>query len=448
MRRLDLRGRRPLRARDLRGVAAAGGARRRARAGDGPADLPTDVRERGVAALLELTERFDGVRLGRRSGSRPRRSPRRSTSSTPRSGPRSRSRSGAPALVHRDQRRTDITRRWCPAARSPSGGSRSTGSASTCPGGLAVYPSSVVMNVVPAQEAGVAVARRHRPPPQARASAACRTRRSWPRARCSASTRCTRSAAPRRSRCSPTAPGDDDGALRSASRSTSSPARATSTSRPPSACCAGVIGIDAEAGPDRDRRARRRHRRPGARRRRPDQPGRARPARRRRCWSPTRETLADAVEARAGAPGRGHQAHRAGRHARWPARSRRSSWSTTSTPALAVVDAYAAEHLEIQTRDAAAVAARVRNAGAIFVGPCSPVSLGDYCAGSNHVLPTGGCACHSSGLSVQTFLRGVHVVEYDEPALPTSRRPRASRWPTPRTCPRTARPSRPGSRTT
>ena len=84
---------------------------------------------------------------------------------------------------------------------------------------------------------------------------------------------------------------------------------------------------------------------------------------------------------------------------------------------LAVVDAYAAEHLEIHTRDAAEVAARVRNAGAVFVGPHAPVSLGDYCAGSNHVLPTGGCACHSSGLSVQTFLRGIHVVEYDEGAL-------------------------------
>ncbi len=84
---------------------------------------------------------------------------------------------------------------------------------------------------------------------------------------------------------------------------------------------------------------------------------------------------------------------------------------------LRVVDAYAAEHLEIQTRDARAVADRVRNAGAIFVGAYSPVSLGDYCAGSNHVLPTAGCARHSSGLSVQTFLRGVHVVEYDEAAL-------------------------------
>lgn len=84
---------------------------------------------------------------------------------------------------------------------------------------------------------------------------------------------------------------------------------------------------------------------------------------------------------------------------------------------LKVVDAYAAEHLEIHTADAAAVAARVRNAGAIFVGRYAPVSLGDYLAGSNHVLPTGGCACHSSGLSVQSFLRGVHVVEYDRDAL-------------------------------
>jgi histidinol dehydrogenase len=84
---------------------------------------------------------------------------------------------------------------------------------------------------------------------------------------------------------------------------------------------------------------------------------------------------------------------------------------------LAVVDAYAAEHLEIQTEDAAAWAARVRNAGAIFVGPYAPVSLGDYCAGSNHVLPTGRCACHSSGLSVRTFLRSVHVVDYDRAAL-------------------------------
>lgn len=84
---------------------------------------------------------------------------------------------------------------------------------------------------------------------------------------------------------------------------------------------------------------------------------------------------------------------------------------------IKVVNAYAAEHLEIHTREARQVASRVCNAGAIFVGPYSPVSLGDYCAGSNHVLPTGGCARHSSGLSVQTFLRGIHVVEYTAEAL-------------------------------
>ncbi len=84
---------------------------------------------------------------------------------------------------------------------------------------------------------------------------------------------------------------------------------------------------------------------------------------------------------------------------------------------LAVVNAYAAEHLEVQTVDATAVAARVRNAGAVFVGPFAPVSLGDYCAGSNHVLPTAGCACHSSGLSVRSFLRAVHVVDYSREAL-------------------------------
>ncbi|MEW1724083.1 histidinol dehydrogenase [Streptomyces sp. NPDC093109] len=84
---------------------------------------------------------------------------------------------------------------------------------------------------------------------------------------------------------------------------------------------------------------------------------------------------------------------------------------------LRVVNAYGAEHLEIQTADAAALATRVRNAGAVFVGPYAPVSLGDYCAGSNHVLPTGGCACHSSGLSVQSFLRGIHIVDYSEEAL-------------------------------
>ena len=85
--------------------------------------------------------------------------------------------------------------------------------------------------------------------------------------------------------------------------------------------------------------------------------------------------------------------------------------------ALAVSDAWAPEHLEIQTRDAAKLAARVANAGAVFAGPYSPVSLGDYLAGSNHVLPTGGTARHTSGLSVFPFLRLVNVIECDQAAL-------------------------------
>ncbi|HUW16596.1 MAG TPA: histidinol dehydrogenase, partial [Actinomycetes bacterium] len=87
---------------------------------------------------------------------------------------------------------------------------------------------------------------------------------------------------------------------------------------------------------------------------------------------------------------------------------------------LEIIDEWAAEHLEVLTRDARSWADRVTNAGAVFVGPYSPVSLGDYLAGSNHVLPTGGTARHTGGLSVQSFLRGVHVVEYDESALAAS----------------------------
>lgn len=82
-----------------------------------------------------------------------------------------------------------------------------------------------------------------------------------------------------------------------------------------------------------------------------------------------------------------------------------------------VANAYAAEHLELHLENARKWAEKIVNAGAVFIGRYSPVSLGDYLAGSNHVLPTGGCACHSSGLSVQTFLRGIHFIEYDKKAL-------------------------------
>jgi histidinol dehydrogenase len=84
---------------------------------------------------------------------------------------------------------------------------------------------------------------------------------------------------------------------------------------------------------------------------------------------------------------------------------------------LQIANAYAAEHLELQVDNPQKASQQIRNAGAVFLGRFTPVSLGDYLAGSNHVLPTGGCACHSSGLSVQTFLRGLHFIEYNEKAL-------------------------------
>ena len=84
---------------------------------------------------------------------------------------------------------------------------------------------------------------------------------------------------------------------------------------------------------------------------------------------------------------------------------------------IATADAYAAEHLEVHTRDAAAVASRITNAGAVFVGPYAPVPLGDYAAGSNHVLPTSGSARYSSGLSTLTFLKHVDVIDYTAEAM-------------------------------
>lgn len=84
---------------------------------------------------------------------------------------------------------------------------------------------------------------------------------------------------------------------------------------------------------------------------------------------------------------------------------------------VAVADAYGAEHLEIHTEDARAVAQRIRNAGAVFVGEHSPVPLGDYLAGSNHVLPTGGTARFASGLGVTSFLKAVSYIDYSAQAL-------------------------------
>ena len=181
----------------------------------------------------------------------------------------------------------------------------------------------------------------------------------------------------------------------------------------------GVVGIDSEAGPteigiladagaDPALPGRRPHRAGRARRERvlPARHRQRRPARRRR--------------RRAGAPGARHPAPRAGRDGAVASRVP-TCLVDDLEQGLAVVDEWAAEHLEVITADARARADRVRNAGAIFVGPYARrCRLGDYLAGSNHVLPTGGTARHTGGLSVQSFLRGIHVIEYDRAALAAS----------------------------
>lgn len=91
--------------------------------------------------------------------------------------------------------------------------------------------------------------------------------------------------------------------------------------------------------------------------------------------------------------------------------------------ATRVSNAYGPEHLEIQTRDDSAVLAGIENAGAVFVGGFTPVSLGDYLAGSNHVLPTGGTARFASGLGAHTFLRPQQIVAYDRAALAETEAP-------------------------
>jgi histidinol dehydrogenase len=85
--------------------------------------------------------------------------------------------------------------------------------------------------------------------------------------------------------------------------------------------------------------------------------------------------------------------------------------------AIAAANAFAAEHLEIQTAQPADVAERIRYAGGLFVGAATPVALGDYCAGPNHTLPTGGTARFTGGLSTEDFLVRVNWVEYGREAL-------------------------------
>ena len=261
------------------------------------------------------------------------------------------------------------------------------------PGGLAVYPSSVVMNVVPAQVAGVASIAVASPPqrehggwPHPTILAACAllgVDEVYAAGGAQAVAMLAYGAGP----CAPvdlvTGPGNVY--VAAAKR-----------------LLRGRVGIDAEAGPDRDRRPRRRHRRPGARGRRPGQPGRARRRSPPRSWSPTSAELADAVEAELPVQ------VAATKHVERITAALAGEQSGVVLvddvdAALRVVDAYAAEHLEVHTRDAAAVAARVRNAGAIFVGTWAPVSLGDYAPGpTTSCRPVGapatavGCRCRRS----------------------------------------------------
>jgi histidinol dehydrogenase len=313
--------------------------------------------------------------------------------------------------VHADQRRTDlvtqvvpggtVTERFVPVRRV----------GLYAPGGLAVYPSSVVMNVVPAHEAGVAslvvVS-----PPQAEhgglphptilaAAALLGVDEVWTAGGAQAVALLAYGGI------------DTDGAELEPVDMVTGPGNVYLTAA--KRLLRGLIGIDSEAGPTEiavladdtadpehvaaDLISQAEHDTAAA-----------------SVLVTPSEALADTVDAELE-----RQVHET-KHAERISTALRGPQSGTVLvrdldDGVAVVDAYAAEHLEIQTADAREVAFRVRNAGAVFVGPWAPVSLGDYCAGSNHVLPTGGCARHSSGLSVQTFLRGVHVVEYTEAAL-------------------------------
>ena len=369
-----------------------------------------DVRSRGVDAALEYTERFDKVRPS--SVRVPEEDLKEALDDLDPEVRAALEESVRRArAVHAGQRRHDVTtqvvpggtvtERWVPVRRV----------GLYAPGGLAVYPSSVVMNVVPAQTAGVEslvvcspaqAAFGGRPHPTILAAAALLgVTEVWSVGGAQAVALLAYGGT------------DTDGAALEPVDMVTGPGNVYLTAA--KRLLRGLVGIDSEAGPTEiailadatadpvhvaaDLISQAEHDTLAASVLVTDSP-----------------ELADAVDAELA-----RQVTRT-KHTERITTALRGTQSgcvlvSTVDDGLAVVDAYAAEHLEIQTTDASAVAARVRAAGAIFVGPHSPVSLGDYCAGSNHVLPTGGCARHSSGLSVQTFLRGIHVVDYSREAL-------------------------------
>ncbi|GII02465.1 histidinol dehydrogenase [Planobispora takensis] len=364
-----------------------------------------DVHHRGVAAVRELTARFDGVEL--ESTRVPAEAITRALEELdPRVRAALEESIRRARLVHRDQRRTDVTtrvvpggtvtERWVPVERV----------GLYVPGGQAVYPSSVVMNVVPAQEAGVTSLAVTSPAqkefgglPHPTILAACALL-GVEEVYAVGGAQAVAMFAYGTEECAPVTMVTGPGNIWVAAAKR---------------LLKGRIGIDSEAGPTEiavladstadpahvaaDLISQAEH----------DQIAAA-------VLVTDSVELAEAVEKEL--PGQVAATKHSERIA--TALSGRQSGILLvddMEAGLRVVDAYAAEHLEIHTADAPALAARVRNAGAIFVGTYAPVSLGDYLAGSNHVLPTGGCACHSSGLSVQTFLRGIHVVEYTREAL-------------------------------
>ncbi|MFI9491543.1 histidinol dehydrogenase [Streptomyces halstedii] len=365
-----------------------------------------DVRHRGSAAVIEWGEKFDGVRVDSL------RVPAAAlTAALAELDPAVRAALEESVrrarLVHRAQRRTThttqvvpggtVTEKWVPVGRV----------GLYVPGGRSVYPSSVVMNVVPAQEAGVEGVAVASPPqkdfgglPHPTILAACALL-GVDEVYAAGGAQAVAMFAYGTADCPPadlvTGPGNIY--VAAAKR-----------------LLKGRVGIDAEAGPTEiailaDATADPVHIAADLISQAEHDPMAA------AVLVTDSEELATATEAEL-APQVAASKHVTDRIG--PALAGRQSAIVLVDgveDGLKVVDAYAAEHLEVQTADAAAVADRVRNAGAVFVGPYAPVSLGDYCAGSNHVLPTGGCACHSSGLSVQSFLRGIHVVDYTRDAL-------------------------------
>ena len=372
-----------------------------------------DVRERGAEALYAAAERFDGVRPERlRVPTEVIAAALDALDPTVRTALEESIRRAR--VVHSDQRRTDgvtqvsaggrVTERWVPVDRV----------GLYVPGGLAVYPSSVVMNVVPAQLAevgSIAVAS----PPQRDAPQGFT---GWPHptilAACALLGVDEVYAMGGAQAVAGFAFGfDDAGQVCEPVSLVTGPGNIYVAAA--KRLLKGLIGIDAEAGPTEiailaDATADAEHVAADLISQAEHDPLAASVLV--TDSAELAESVAVALERRVA---RTKHQERVGTALRGPQSG--VVLVDDVDAGLDVVNAYAAEHLEIHTADAAEVAARVRNAGAVFVGTWAPVSLGDYCAGSNHVLPTGGCAVHSSGLSVQSFLRGIHVVEYDRDAL-------------------------------